>query len=306
MTTTTPRISVLMPVYNAQRYLREAVQSVLRQTFTDFELICINDGSSDGSLDILESMQVYDARLRVISRPNTGICGALNDGLDAARAPYIARMDADDLCDPHRFACQVAYLDEHPDCVAVGTWVQRADPFGSPAGTEEPPTEHDAIDANLLRGNGGAMVHATLMMRRSVLRGVGGWDGRFDWVEDLDLFLRLAEAGRVANLPRHLYTYRRHPDSVCSTKNALMNVRLMQVLRAAYRRRGLGDPPAFSVLRPDLTAPPPTPAELHRNWACHALHHGNQAIARRHAVTALRQEPWTPRSWRVLYWSLAA
>lgn len=301
-----PCITVLVPVYNCARYLAEALDTVLAQTHQDFELICVDDGSTDDSLDILHRYAAQDPRVRIITRPNTGICGALNDGLSAARGRYIARMDGDDWCEPTRFARQVAYLDTHPDCVAVGSWVRRADCYGSPAGDQQPPLDHETIDAALLRGDGGALIHATLMMRHDALIRIGGWDGRFDWVEDLDLFLRLTEAGRVANLPEYLYTYRRHIDSVCATKNDIMYPRLAEVLKNAYARRGIDREPDLQRDRPELSAPRPSVAEMYRNWACHAIHAGNAAIARRHAVSALARTPFSSQSWRVLYWSLTA
>ena len=300
-----PRVSVLLPVYNAQQYLAQALDSMLAQTFTDFECICIDDGSADGSLALLERYAQRDSRIVVISRPNTGICGALNDGLTAARGQLIARMDADDTCHPARFAKQVTYLDNHADCVAVGTWVQRTDPFGSPAGTEEPSTDHQTIDQRLLAGDGGAMVHATLMMRADALRSVGGWRDKYNWVEDLDLFLRLAEFGQVANLPEHLYNYRRHVTSTCYQHNEVMRDRLKAVVAEAADRRGLGDAINLANLRPELQQGH-TVGELYRNWACHAIHHSAGAIARKHALSAIRHSPWSIQSWRVLYWSMSA
>src|SRR5258706_14041022 len=116
-----PAVSVVMPVYNGERYLASAIDSILAQTFTDFELIAVDDGSTDSSLPMLKRYAERDPRVRVISRPNTGIVGALSDAIAAARAPLIARMDADDLSLPLRFERQVAYLSGHPQCVLVGT-----------------------------------------------------------------------------------------------------------------------------------------------------------------------------------------
>src|ERR1051326_2264165 len=126
-----PFVSVLVPVYNAARYLDVAISSVLRQTFSDFELIAVDDGSKDDSKKILEHFSANDARIRVISRPNTGIVGALNDGLAVARGEFIARMDADDVALPGRFQAQLDYLRGHPDCIAVGTAVQIIDARGA-------------------------------------------------------------------------------------------------------------------------------------------------------------------------------
>ena len=108
-----PLISVVTPVYNAGRYLRPAVESILVQTFRDFELIVVDDGSKDDSLAVLREYEANDHRVRIITRPNTGIVGALNDGLAAARGEFIARMDSDDLSTPERFEKQIAYLPCH-------------------------------------------------------------------------------------------------------------------------------------------------------------------------------------------------
>ncbi len=301
-----PCVSVLMPVYNAARYLPEAIESVLGQTFDDFELITVDDGSTDGSLAILRDHATRDARLRVISRPNTGIVGALNDGLAAARGPYIGRMDADDTCDATRLVRQVAYLDGHRSCVAVGTWVTRTDPYGSPVAEQTPPVDHAAIDAALLRAEGGAMVHATMLIRREALERVGGWRAQYNWVEDLDLCLRLGEVGELANVPAALYRYRRHAESVCATRYEQMCRSLQALLDETYARRGLGAAPNLYDVRPDLTEKEEGVAHQYRMWACHALARGEAGLARRHAWAALRHEPWSPRSWRVAYWALAA
>lgn len=301
----TPRISVIMPVYNAQDFLVDAIDSILDQTFTDFELICVDDGSTDGSYGILREYGLCDERVRVISRVNTGIVGALNDGLAIARGHFIARMDADDTCRQDRFEKQIAYLDQHPQCVAVGSWITRTDPYGSPAGTQEPPLTHDEIDQGLLIADGSVLVHATLMLRHDALLAIGGWDSRYDWVEDLDLFLRLAEHGPLANLPEYLYAYRRHVNSVCFRNYELMCQRLKEVMVEAYRRRGRTDLPDFSNIRPELAAKQ-SAAEHYRAWTCHAIHNGNRKLAYKHALNAMRHQPLSAKSWKVMYWALSA
>lgn len=300
-----PLVSVLIPVYNAQDYLAESLDCILAQTYKHWELICVDDGSTDTSLTILEDYAHKHARISVISRPNTGIVGALNDGLEAAQGKYIARMDADDWCAEVRFDRQVAYLEKNTDCVAVGTFVQRTDPYGSPAGSQEPPTDHDAIDAGLLAGDASVLVHASLMMRADALRAVGGWREGTDWVEDLDLFLRLTEHGKVSNLPQYLYTYRRHAGSVCFKRYEQMCRKLKDVLREAYERRGILEQYDEQLIRPDL-APKQSAAEHYRNWACYAIHAGNRTLACKHAIDALKRSPLSPRTWKVAYWALAA
>ncbi len=127
-----PSVSVLMPIYNAELTLAEAVESILAQTFTDFELIVVDDGSTDGSLQMLQKFAHRDTRIRIISRPNTGIAGALNEAMDAARGEFLARMDADDISLPARFEKQVAFLQEHPDVVLLGSRVMLVEPYGTP------------------------------------------------------------------------------------------------------------------------------------------------------------------------------
>lgn len=300
-TTRQPAVSVLMPVFNARPYLAEAIRSILEQTWTDLELIVADDGSSDGSARLACELASADARVRVLLLPHRGVA-TMNVALTEAGGDLVARMDADDVSEPTRLAEQAAFLRKNPSVAAVGTWLQRTDPFGSPAGEQHPPTDHETIDAALLRGEGSPIVQGTTMYRRDALERVGGWRSEFGWVEDLDLFLRLAEVGRLANLPRLLYRYRRHPASVCPTHYRDMCARIGDVVAAAHRRRGL-PLPSTHTLRPDLPAQHST-AELYRNWACHAMHHDNPKLARHHAAMALRHEPWSPRSWRVMAWAI--
>ncbi len=301
---TLPRISVLMPVYNAAAYLDEAMEALVAQTCGDFEIIAVDDGSKDNSLALLQRWATRELRLRIITRPNTGIVGALNDALAAARGTFCARMDADDRCDPSRFALQVAHLDAHTACVCVGTGVLSIDPTGAPLVEKSLLFKPTEIVAALLRGDGGAVCHATAMIRTTALRQIHGWDPRYNWVEDLDLFLRLAEVGELENLPQPLYIYRRHAQSVCMTHYQRMCELLVTVVREAHVRRGLPVPDPRDI-RPDL-GPPLTSADLYRSFACHALRRHNLPLARRHALAALRRQPLTLQSWRVLYWSLAA
>ncbi len=301
---TSPRISVLMPVYNAAAWLDEAMGDLVAQTFTDFEIIAVDDGSRDDSLAVLHRWADRERRLHILSRPNTGIVGALNDALAVARGEFCARMDADDRCDPSRFALQISYLEKHPACVALGTGVQCLDPTGAPMSLQNLTQGHDLIDGKLLAGDAGAIVHATTMIRTTALRQVRGWNPRFNWVEDLDIFLRLAEVGQLENLPEPLYRYRRHAQSVCMTHYQRMCQDLRTVVKEAHERRGL-PAPLPQTIRPDL-GQPLTPAAMYRSFACHAMNRNNLALARRHALAALRRQPLSVESWRVLYWSLAA
>ena len=216
-----PQVSLVIPIRNEAGNigpLIDEIRASLDEAGFSWEILVINDGSTDESIHILRECEQRDPRVKVIGRPNTGIVGALNDGLEVATGDLIARMDADDWCSPRRLAAQVDFLKTHPEHGAIGCWVKRTDPYGSPAGFQEPPTAHDKIDAALLAGDGSALVHGTMMMRSELLTGVGGWNPQHEWVEDLDLSLRLAERCLLSNVPQYLYTYRRRMDSVCAQR----------------------------------------------------------------------------------------
>jgi glycosyltransferase involved in cell wall biosynthesis len=297
-----PTVSVLMCVHNAQRYLEQAVTSILRQTFRDFELVVIDDGSTDGTRGILERLASADARMRVISRPNTGLARALNEGLAHCRGEFVARMDGDDVALPERFARQVAFLRGHPDVVVVGTRVLYVNPFDLPVSgdeatsTSDHPLDHDAIDAQLLAGRGGSIVHPAAMFRREAMLGIGGYREHYNNSEDLDLFLRLAETGRVANLPDVLLRYRRHLESVSHQKYENQWRLKRQIVEEAYRRRGLAFPADWTF----TPWQPKPPARQLREWGWFALRAGQSRAARSLAWDALRREPLAMPSWKLM------
>ncbi|QDT14184.1 glycosyltransferase family 2 protein [Alienimonas californiensis] len=243
---TAPAVSVLMPCYNAARYLPAAAGSVLSQTLTDFEVVAVDDGSTDGTKALLDGYAAKDPRVRVISRPNTGIVGALNDGLEQCRAPLVARMDADDVCHPDRLRRQVAFLRDNPECVAVGTFAVLFGAGGRVLDLQGEVTAHKDIVARVRRGAGGALLHASAMFRQDALRAVGGYRKEFAWVEDLDLYLRLADHGTFANLPRYFYGYRKHPGAVCRIRRTEQTARKERALAEDFARSGRSRPPALS------------------------------------------------------------
>jgi glycosyltransferase involved in cell wall biosynthesis len=289
-----PKVSVLLPAYNAEAYLASAIESVLRQTFTDFELIAVDDGSIDNSLSILHRYERTDPRVRVISRPNTGIVGALNDAFHASRGQLLARMDGDDLCLPERFARQVRHMDEHPDTVLLGANVMVMDADSDDvAPLKGLQFTHDRIDAALLERQW-PVVHPAVMIRRTAMERLGGYrEGTFPH-EDHDLFLRLAEVGRIEALPEVLLRYRRHPKSVSWDSRSYG--KMESIVREACARRGI----PFHEEDPTTTdrrRTPPTEPErllrgkLYRTWAWHALSAGNISTARKYAFRAVRCRP---------------
>ncbi len=298
-----PAVSVALPVFNAERHLAAAVSSILRQSFADFELLAVDDGSTDGSRRILERFAASDPRLRVISRPNTGIVGALNDACRAARAPLVARMDADDIAFPERLARQVAHLAAHPEIVALGAAVIYLDAAGRPVKPCPRSTDHEQLEPALLAGDGGALIHPVVVFRRAALEQAGLYRPETQYVEDLDLYLRLARLGRLANLPEPLLYYRVHGTSINFTRNAGRHETKLRVLADAHRQRGLPFAPE--------QLPPPTQnwadlAAHDRDWAVTSMQYGQRRVAVSHALRACRLQPGNRAAWRVLAYALRA
>jgi glycosyltransferase involved in cell wall biosynthesis len=298
----TPIVSVLMPVYNAERYIEEALESVLNQTFENFEVITVNDGSTDGTLDILRRFEQQDARIRVVSRPNTGIVGALNDGLAVARGEFIARLDADDIALPERFSKQVDYLQNHPECVVVGSFVLLIDSDGNALHVMNLMQTHEEIDPVHIAGGAWQIVHPAVMIRKSAMEQIGGYRDGFPSAEDVDLFMRLAERGEVVNLPIVLTKYRQHLSSAGYASEKVQHNSGFDAINDARARRNLPpvDPNAYNT---DLQKRS-TLAEHYRKWSWWALNYGNTSTARKYAIAAVKSQPFSVDSWRTVYCSL--
>jgi len=232
--TTVPEISVLMPAYNAQAYIRQSVQSVLGQTFEDFELLVVNDGSTDMTRDILAAFD--DPRLRIIDNPrNLGIVGTLNHGLTMARGQYIARIDADDICLPHRFARQKAFLDVNPQTVIVTTEMAVLEDGNVTFTREGGDTDPAIVEWLLHLGN--PLGHTSMMFRADEVATMGTYlREEFTYAEDFDFSHRMLRYGEISVLPDHLVIYRKHLTNLTRTRRSTMIERTARVLRGAYAR----------------------------------------------------------------------
>lgn len=221
-----PRVSVVMSVCNGRAYLAEAVRSILSQSFGDFEFIATDDGSTDGSAECLQEFARHDARLRVVRQANAGLTVSLNRMMADARGAYIARMDADDISLPDRFAAQVDYLDRHPRCAVVGTGYVVVDAEGRPAGGTQPLDRPRRLRAWILGASGNPLCHGSTMIRREALRGL---DPVYRWrySQDFDLWVRLLVNWDVGVVESVLYRYREHGASIGS-KRHLVPLRLQQ------------------------------------------------------------------------------
>ena len=227
-----PVVSVLLPAYNAAATVRAAAESVLNGTSAALELIIVDDGSTDGTGAAVADLAADD-RVRIISRPNKGLSASLNEAIAYASAPFIARMDADDVSMPDRLEAQLQYLADNPDVVMVGGQIRRI-VKGQAESTSQLPLEHDDIVAALLRGQH-AICHSTVLIRRSALDRIGGyWEHGV--AEDWDLYLRLSEVGRIANLDRHLLDYTFHESGINASSMLKVRVNIALAVRNHYRR----------------------------------------------------------------------
>jgi glycosyltransferase involved in cell wall biosynthesis len=227
-----------MPVYNCAPYLDEAIWSVRRQTFTDFECVIVDDGSSDGSTEIIQKHKEQDTRILFITQTNSGLVAALNAGIALCRGAYVARMDQDDVALPDRFERQVRFMQTHPDIDCVGGWALVIDGHGAEKNLIRFPLDSASINAALSEGTY-ALLHPTIMVRATALIGVGGYDPVFKMAEDLDLFLRLSERGKLGNLSEVVLKYRRHGKSMTALAGsnvALWDARALRAAKARGRR----------------------------------------------------------------------
>jgi len=206
-----PKITVLLPVYNAEKYLTEAIESILQQTFSDFELLVVEGGSKDNSLKIIRGYD--DPRIRVIfqDKDKLGLSAALNQGLENAKGKYIARMDCDDICFPTRFQKQVEFMDNNPDIAISGTWIKI---IGiKPEKIVEYPTTHDEIRALLFFLP--PLAHPTVIMRRAIVNEKKlRYNPDFIIGEDFDLWSRSSFKVKMGNLPEVLLYYRAHSENL--------------------------------------------------------------------------------------------
>jgi hypothetical protein len=235
-----PAVSVVLPVYNSEPYLGEALDSILQQTFDDFELIAVYDASIDNSRNRLEDAARRDARVSVVDGPGRGLVDALNLGLARARGEFIARMDADDVSQSTRFARQVEYLRANPQIAVVGSAITLIDAAGKVMREIEYPLTPAEV-ARFLIETGSALAHPAVMARRDAMLSVGGYRSLFQHAEDYDLWLRLAEHHSLANLPERLLRYRHH-DTKGSLRHAAAQQLATHVARLCAKARRSGQP----------------------------------------------------------------
>jgi glycosyltransferase involved in cell wall biosynthesis len=298
-----PHISVLMPVFNTAKYLQEALDSISGQTYEDFELVVIDDGSTDRSPEILRSHAKKDHRMRLVLRENRGLIATRNELLCTARAGLVAWMDSDDISLPQRLALQSAAFAEDSTLVCLGGAAQCIDPDGHYLNIERYALVHQ--DILLEQEKGGAMRFPTTMMRRDAATNVGAFRNPFKIGEDFDLLLRLSEVGKMANLPDTLYLYRQHVASVCATLGPQWATYRDHILSLARERRSVGKDKLQSGGNITIASPP----NIHKgrfesatyiHWARCALTNGNVPLAWKYSLAAIGAWPTSIAGWRTV------
>jgi glycosyltransferase involved in cell wall biosynthesis len=215
----TPEISVIMPVYNVEKFLSDAIESILKQTYSNFELLILNDKSTDGSLEIIKQYQAIDSRIILIDKEvNVGPANLRNEGFRLARGRFIALMDADDISLNNRFKKQISILKNNPEIGVCGTWYTV---FGAKKNkTIRYDEKHNAIKVSFLSSN--TMGNPTAMFRKEVLNGLE-FNNDFVPVEDYDLWSRLLPSTKFYNIQESLLNYRQHDSNISKTKISNVN-----------------------------------------------------------------------------------
>ncbi len=229
-----PKVSVIMSVYNGAEYLREAIDSILNQTFSDFEFLIVDDCSNDNSPQILEEYVKKDNRVRIITNEfNLGLTKNLNTAIRQAKGEYIARFDCDDVSLPERFVEQVNYLNEHPRCGVVSMWADIIDGSGKHTRTIKYPTNDNDLRKALISYN--PFFHPGIMLRREVFDTVGFYDESWRFAQDYELYFRIAKKYELANIPKILLNYRETGGSITGSKNKLQVGFVLKAKKKAIR-----------------------------------------------------------------------
>jgi glycosyltransferase involved in cell wall biosynthesis len=308
-------VSVLMPAFNAAPTLAEAVESILRQTWRDFELIVVDDASTDETAAMLRAYAKQDDRIVLLhNESNQGYTVALNRGLALARGRYIARQDADDISLPERLARQVEYLEAHPAVGVLATAIALLSGAGEVRRERyfDKLLTNEALQHELLVFY--CIGHGSVMMRTACLRQVGGYDPAMEPAEDHDLWLRLAEVTELAALPDPLYQYRTHAASVSHRRRSEQVLHLAEAIENAVRRRNPQaqagaalQPAATAFLRASIAAATAGDLEAASERAAHAQRLDADILMADEPLAGLLQDhtaSWTAADGEALYETL--
>lgn len=270
-------ISVVMPVYNGQRFLAEAIESILKQTYRDFEFIIVNDGSTDDTASILEKYAQQDERIRILNTEHVGLVGALNQGIEAAQYNWIARMDADDVSLPKRFEKQMAAAAARPDVIVWGAYIHHISSSGSVLSISTfGPATPQAFEERRKSNEPVQVIHPTAVMRKDMILKAGGYKKEFEAAEDVELFDRMGDFGLIQAVPEPLLLYRVHPHSI-SMQKFFRQKQLTEYIIARRTHENAGkQPPTLEEFRKAYEQQPPL-VKLKRNMTIYRVMYYRQA-----------------------------
>lgn len=302
-----------MSVYNGARYLSESIESLLSQEAVDFELIIVDDGSTDATPGLLAQFAARDERVRVIRQENQGITRALIRGCAAARGAFIARQDADDLSLPGRLKAQTELLASDESLAFVSCWAEVIGPRDEVLVTYERPLGPEAGTRMLFDRVGGPPGHGSVMFRRDAYQRVGGYASDLYYAQDSDLWLRMALIGRLQYVPKVLYQYRLAPDSISGSRHALKTpfAALVDELHEA-RLAGRSEVPILAKARQlprhtegqsTTTKPGSEASTLYFIGKCLLDRYDRRSLG--YLRACIRINPFNLRAWWVLTWALA-
>lgn len=238
-----PEITVLMSCYNDERWLKESIQSILDQTFKDFEFIIINDGSTDQTWSIIKEFEKLDDRIRVFEKPNSGLADSLNKGVALARGSWIARLDADDISEPSRLEEQYQAILRDPKICFLGTGLKQISENGEFIAVHTYPSMHDQLVQNLLNFHK-FPPHSSAFIKTKLVKSLGGFRSRMKRAQDKDLWLRISETGRLSCLKEPLVKIRQHPSQVSNKDQGKWQIFYSRMALVCYylRMSGYDDP----------------------------------------------------------------
>lgn len=299
-------VSVLMPVFNGEKYLAEAIESILNQTYSDFEFIIINDGSTDSTAEILERYRQRDRRIKIYNQSNQGLVASLNRGINLAQGVYIARMDADDISLPVRLQLQVDYLKKYPDIGLAGTGCFIIDAQGKSLDTVSVTFEPHTLKTLINETN--QFTHGSVVFRKSCTDQVGPYRESFRYAQDYDLWLRIADRFGLGNIPEPLYKWRLTFDSISVKKITEQKNYAIFAQELAIERKRCGsdrlqrEPKAWEAIHEFIekkSTPPGVPEQLN-----HLIYligkSGDRRLTFRLLRLSMSKNPFVFKTWKLL------
>lgn len=290
-------VSVQMPVFNGEKYLAEAVDSILSQTFSDFEFLILDDGSTDDSLKLLQKYAAMDSRVHVITRENRGLSATQYELVQLSRGEFIAQLDQDDIALPNRLELQLDFFRKNSEVVALGGASQMIDGAGRYLTTLTMPETDKEIQELHLKGIC-AIAHSSVMMRSAALKSVGSYDKSYNSAADIDLWLRLGEIGKLANLKDVLLKYRLHNKSTSEKAGQQQLQEMRRACESAWSRRNV-----TGVFSSQLWRPGPDSASQHAfklQYGWWAWNSRQRKTAAFYGWQAIRVKPFSISGWKLL------